>query len=256
MKTARRMALSAFLCAGAATPALAAWDHIGSVTIDRHDGRDARSFDFGGPVSALQLRAEDGDVRCDAVRATFGNGSVSTIFSGRLREGRDTSVDLPGGNRAITNLAFDCDSRGHARIEISADVGQYHSEWMRGPNWQKSWAKVFNWGSNAVYDWKYLGQERFEGRDDSERAYVGWAGHGSEKIALMPVNADARCSHVAATFQNGAVQTLALHDGDKLRKGLYHALDLPGERRNVTSLSLRCRATDASAVTIKIFTSK
>lgn len=258
MKSARMTALCAILCANAATPALAAWDHVGTVRLDHHRERDIKTFDFGGPASALQFRAEHTDIRCDSISASFTNGRVSKIYSGRLQEGREITVDLPGRDRNITKLDFDCSARGRgdARIEIAADVGQYRSEWMRGPNWQRSWAKVFNWGSNAIHDWKYLGQQRFEGHNDSEQTFVGWGGHGSEAIALMPVNADARCSHVSAKFSNGKEQTLAIHDGDRLRKGMYHALDLPGDRRNVARLSLRCRATDARSVTIQIFTSK
>jgi len=258
MKTISRTTLCVILCASAATPALAAWDRVGEVRLDQRRGPDVKTFDFGGPVSALRLRAEEGDIRCNSVKASFANGRVSTIYSGRLREGRDTTVDLPGRNREITKLAFDCEARGRgdAKIAISADIGQYRSEWMRGPNWQRSWSKMFNWGSDAVYDWKYLGQERFDGRDDREQVFVGWSGRGSEKIALKPVGADARCSHVSAKFGNGQEQTLAIHNGDKLTKGLYHTLDLPGDRRNVTSLSMQCRATNARSVTIQVYTSK
>ncbi len=257
MKTARTAAFSAMLCASAAMPAFAAWDHVGVITIDQRNGRERNVFDLGGPVSALRLRAEDTDIRCASVKATFAGGKVSTLYSGSLRKGQDTTVDLPGRDRNITALAFDCDGRGrNAKIRISADIGQYRSEWMRGPNWRQTWAKVFNWGSNAIYNWKYLGQERFDGRNDSEQAYAGWSGRGSEAIALKPLNADARCSHVAATFQNGKEQTLAIHNGDALQKGMYHMLDLPGDRRDVTRLSLRCRATNARSVTIQIFTSK
>jgi hypothetical protein len=61
---------------------------------------------------------------------------------------------------------------------------------------------------------------------------------------------------VTATFANGSTQNLAIHNGDMLRQGEFNSLDLPGDKRNVTSLYMKCRATDARRVTIQIFTSK
>jgi len=274
MKTSRLMALAAMLCASAASPALADWDHVGSVDVGgrhdrdsgdmgRHHDRDAQSgryshtFELGGPVSRLQLRA-DSNVNCDSVSATFANGDARDIFSGRLREGRAKNVYLPGRLQHITRLNFDCQARDRdgAKIEILADVGRYREDWQRGPNWQQTWAHVFNWGSNEINHWKYLGEESFEGRNDSETAFAGWQGRGSDAVALMPTNANARCSQVKATFDNGNSQVLAIHNGDYMSKGMYYKLDLPGDRRNIASLSMRCRATDARRVTIQIFTSK
>ena len=258
MKTSPMMALSAILCASAAMPAAAAWDHVGSIDIGRHHEHGASTFDLGGPVTALQLRAEDSDINCDSVEATFDNGNTRRIFSGRLREGRSKTVDLPGSSRHIQHLNFDCETRDRdsAKIEILANVGRYQEDWKRGANWQSTWAHVFNWGSNEINDWKYLGKANFEGRHDSETAFAGWAGRGSDAVALKPLNADARCSQVAATFDNGNTQNLAIHNGDYMSKGMYYKLDLPGDRRNIRSLSMRCRATDAGRVTIQIFTSK
>ena len=279
MKPSRLMAFTAFLCAGAATPALADWDHVGSIDIGRHHDRDVRTFELGGPVTALQLRA-DRNINCDSVKATFADGDTREIFSGRLSDGRAKNIDLPDRSQHITRLNFDCEARdegrdgdrnygrdhdrnddgdhdhGVARIEILADVGHYRQDWMRGANWQNTWAKVFNWGSNEINDWKYIGEVSFEGRDDSETAFAGWKGRGSDAIALKPVDANARCSQVTATFENGNKQILAIHNGDYLSKGMYYKLDLPGDRRNVSSLAMRCRATDASSVKIQIFTSK
>lgn len=254
MKTSRVALLSALLCAGAAMPALADWDGIGVVRLHRSQ---SQTVDLGGPVMRLRLQAEESDVRCRAVRATFANGRTKTIFSGRLREGRPSTVDLPGNLRRISRLAFECDTRGNeARIRVFADIGDYRSDWRRGPNWHDTWAKMFNWGSNEIYDWKYLGQERFEGRRDREEVFVGWKGRGSQQIALKPVDANARCSRVSATFANGGERALNIRNGDYLSRGMYHMIDLPGDRRNVTRLALTCRAVDARAVTIQIYTSK
>jgi len=258
MKTSRLLALAAVLFAGAATPALAGWDHIGTIHLDRNGSAEARRFELGGPVTGLQFRA-DNDVDCEDVTATFGNGSDRSIFSGRLREDRTKTVSLSNNRRHISRLAFNCEVRhgDGARIEIFANIGEsYRSEWRSGAGWQNTWANVFNWGSNEINDWKYIGEESFEGRNDSETAFAGWKGRGSDAIALKPINADARCSQVTATFENGNTQNLAIHNGDYMSKGMFYKLDLPGDRRNVTSLSMRCRATDAHRVTIQIFTSK
>lgn len=258
MRLARMAALAAVLTAGASMPALAAWDTIGSVDIRFRMDNDVKHFDFGGSVEKLQFKADNSDINCRGVTATFGNGRTSQIFSGRLREGRATDVDLPGAARDITRLDFQCGAseRGGGTIRVMADVGRYRADWMHSPNWGATWAHVFNWGSNAINDWKYAGDARFEGRNDSESTFTGWRGRNSDAIALKPLDANARCSQATATFANGNTQNLALHNGDVLRQGEFNSLDLPGDKRNVTSLYLKCRATDARRVTIQIYTSK
>jgi hypothetical protein len=258
MKYARLAALAAVLTAGVSLPALAAWDTVGSVDIRFRMDNDVKHFDFGGSVERLQLQADRSDINCRSVMASFGNGRARQIFSGRLREGRATNIDLPGSARNITRIDFQCgaeDRRG-GTIRVLADIGRYRNDWMRSPNWGATWAHVFNWGSNAINDWKYAGDASFEGRGDSESTFTGWRGRNSDAIALKPLDASARCSRLTATFSNGNTQNLALHNGDVLRQGEFNAVDLPGDRRNVTSLYLKCRATDARRVTIQIFTSK
>src|SRR5262245_25273617 len=57
MRTPRLMALAAVLCAGAAVPAFAAWDRIGSVDFSYRGNNDVQYGNFGGRVEALSLRA-------------------------------------------------------------------------------------------------------------------------------------------------------------------------------------------------------
>jgi hypothetical protein len=257
MNRTRLAVLAAVLCAGAATPALAEWDSIGSVHVSGRD-RDVRNFDLGGPVDRISLRAENNTVDCRSVTATFGNGTTRRVFSGRLYENRATNLDLPGNNRNIKRLAFNCSAgRYHdATIRIAADIGSHRDEWRRNPNFGRMWAHMFNWGSNAVNNWQYIGQESFEGRHDSESAFTGWRGRNTNAIALKPLDASARCSRVTAMFKNGRTRDLNVNNGDYMRKGQYYKIDLPGEQRNLTSLNLQCRATDARRVTVQIFTSK
>lgn len=257
MNRTRLAVIAAVLCAGAATPAFADWDNIGSVDVNYHRDRDVHNLDLGGPVDRLQLRA-DGNVDCRAVNATFGNGTTRQVFSGRLYRNRSTNVDLPGNNRNIKRLAFSCSAqnRGGATIRIAADIGSHRDEWRRNPNFGRVWARMFNWGSNAVNNWQYVGQESFEGRHDSESAFTGWRGRNTDSIALKPLDASARCSRVTAMFGNGRTVNLNVNNGDYMRQGQYYKLNLPGDRRNLTSLNLRCRATDAHRVTVQIFTSR
>lgn len=269
MRYGKSAVLMTVLCLGAAAPALAAWDSLGTVDVSgrergrpgammRGPDRDARNFDLGGPVERLQLRAERSDIDCRSVRARFGNRSTREIFHGMLREGSTTDVDLPGQARNLDGLTFTCtsmDRRGGV-IRISADIGRYRNDWMRSPNWRGTWSRVFNWGSNAVNNWNLVGTESFEGRGDSEHAFTGWRGVNAESVALKPLESDARCSRVTARFGNGGDQPLNINNGDVLHRGMYYKLDLPGRQRNLASLSLRCQAVGARRVSIQIFTGK
>ncbi|MEJ0041114.1 MAG: hypothetical protein WDM81_02275 [Rhizomicrobium sp.] len=215
-------------------------------------------FDFGGPVEKLQLTANRSDIRCSSVTATFDNGRTRQLFTGRLREGRATAIDLPGTARNIRRLDFQCgaNERRGGTIQVAADVGRYRADWMRGPNWGATWAHLFNWGSNAINDWKYAGDARFEGRGDSESTFTGWRGRGSDAIALKPLDANARCSPGDGDLRQRRDPEPSRPQRRDAAQGEFNAVDLPGDRRNVTSLYLKCRATDAARVTVQIYTSK
>ena len=289
MKNTKLAALAAILCVGASAAALAQpgygnrdrgpgnnppsrWNDLGTVTIDGRMGpgpgrrgpggpggidRESRSFDLGGPVERLQLVAERGDVNCRTVTARFGNGRSNQVFQGMLRQGRPTNIDMPGVARNLDGLTFACASLDgrDAMIRISADVGRYRQDWMRGPNWRNTWSRTMNWGSEVINQWQQVGRESFEGRGDVEMTNVGLRGRHVDSIALMPVNADARCSGVTARFDNGRSQALNLRNGNVLRRGVYTQVDLPGNYRNLDSIALRCSAANARSVTINIYTS-
>ena len=120
----------------------------------RRDTRDVQYGQFGGPVEALGLRARGSDIHCDSVTATFGNGRTREVFRGELPEGREITLDLPGGERRVERLDFDCQplDRGNASVAISADVvaeiGQYRDDWRKSPDWEKTWSRVFDWATN------------------------------------------------------------------------------------------------------------
>jgi len=257
MKNYRLAALAAALCLGAAAPAYAELQSIGSVTVSNTNDRDTRSFDLGGPVDSLNLRAAGSNIECRDVMATFGNGMTRQVFSGRLYVDRVVNVDLPGQNRDVRRLSFHCraQERDGGVIRIAADVGSHRDEWRRNPNFARVWAHVFNWGSDTLNDWQYLGQVDFVGRHDKDNAFGGWRGRSSTSIALKPLNANARCSRITARFGNGDVADLKVDMGDFMRQGQFYKIDVPG-RRNIAGLTLRCRATNADRVTMQIYSGK
>jgi hypothetical protein len=280
MNKSKIAALAAVLCMGAAVTAVAQpgfrpgsnWDSLGSVNVDARRGpnsgrpgmdRDVRNFDLGGPVERIALRAERADINCRSINARYGNrpgrgGRNNQIFSGMLRQGRTVNVDMPGVARNLDGLVFNCQALGRRDgvIRISADIGRYRNDWMAGPNWRGTWARMFNWGSNVANNWQPLGRESFEGRGDSEMVFAGLRGRNVDSIALMPTNADARCSRVEARFANGRRQALNIDSGDYLRRGMYAQVDLPGNVRNIESLSLRCQAVNAARVEIGLYASR
>ncbi|MEP6830384.1 MAG: hypothetical protein ABI963_08600 [Rhizomicrobium sp.] len=251
-------ALAAMLVLGTAIPALADWDEVGRINLRSRNDREMQDVRLGGAVEKLQLRAEGDDVFCRSVRATFGNGQTREIFRGPLRRGDATDVDMPGDRRNLRNLSFQCgpQHRGDASIRVVADVGRYRDEWRRNPDFDRVWARTFNWGSDLVNNWKFLGSEDFRGRGDTENHFAGWRGRNIDALALKPVGADARCTQVAARFRNGRMQPLDVNRGDVLRENQYYKLDVPGNRRDLESISLNCRPMNGRQVTMQIFTSK
>ena len=257
MNITRLFATAAVLSCVTAAPAFAAWDRLGTVDVNFRADRDIESIRFGGPVERLSFRAERSSINCRAIRATFENGRTQQIYSGRLAQGRDVAVDLPGQARNVRNLQFACgaEQRPGGTIQISADIGRYQNDWRRGPDWNRQWSRMFNWGSNAINNWQPLGNLRFEGRGDTEVAFAGLRGRRSDAVALMPVEANARCSRVSVRFENGRVATLNVNNGDVMRRGQYYALDLPGTDRNIRELNMRCRAEGANNLTVRVFVS-
>ena len=270
MRTPRLMALAAVLCAGAAVPAFAAWDRIGSVDVSYRNGTDVQYGNFGGRVEALSLRARGGDVNCRDVTATFGNGNTRSVFHGFLPRGRDVTVDMPGNARMIRQLQFNCRStaREGARVEIAADVGRYQAEWRRSPDWDRMWSRMFHWddrdnrygndryvtGQLDTSNWIQLGSEHFDGRGDHEVAFPGANGRNVDAIALRPTDGDARCSKVRIHFGNGRFEDIPLER--VLPEDRLTSIDLPGTRRDVTRIGLDCQPVRGPSVTMQVMASR
>ena len=256
------IALAAVLCTGVAVPALAAWDRIGSVDFSYRSDRETQYGNFGGSVEALSLRARDADVTCRNVTATFGNGQTRSVFRGTLRRGRDTTLDLPGADRMVRRIDFDCraNARRGATVDISADIGRYQAEWRRSPDWDRMWSRLFNWPAQVADDfrgrgrndrgWQNLGTASFEGNRDRETTVPGWRGRQVEIIGLRPVNDDAVCRNVTVRFENGRSRTVST--GRRLTEDRIFQIDLPGDERNIASVSMNCRAEHGRQVAIQI----
>jgi len=282
MKKTRLVALAAALCAGVAMPALAQrgpgpWDRIGSVDFSFRPDHEVAYGNFGGRVEALSFRARNGSVRCDSITATFNNGRTREIYRGVLPINREVTVDLPGQSRMIRRIDFQCRSMAPriSRVDIAADIGQYRAEWRRSPDWATRWSRMFNWDDGQfAYDpppyggdryvrgpldpggWITLGSEVFEGPYDRETTVAGFGGRGVDRIAIRPVNADARCSRITATFANGATRNLDIDERDMLQEDRVHELDLPGGDRNVTRIDMACHAENGRQVTMVVMANR
>jgi hypothetical protein len=144
MRRASAMIFTALLASGAAVPALAAWEPVGSVDFSFRDTHDATLGNFKG--NAVGLTARDSDVRCDRVTATFGNGRSRDIYRGELREGRTVAIDLPGSESSIDRVDFDCRPLDGARasVEIAADTGRYRDYFRYSrPEYPDSYARPY-----------------------------------------------------------------------------------------------------------------
>lgn len=292
MRKTRLLALAAALCAGVTMPASAqpyesyggfnqpGWDRIGSVDFSFRPDHETEYGNFGGRVERLAFRARNGTVTCRRITATFNTGQTREIYRGALQRGRDVIVDLPGQARLIRRIDFDCRSVAPrvARVDIAADIGQYRADWRRSRDWNRVWSRMFNWDDNQFADnrdyryggagsdrlsgplntagWITLGTEVFDGRLDRETTITGFAGRDVDRIAIRPINDDARCSHVTATFANGMTRSLNIDDREVLEEDRMYELDLPGGRRDVTRVDMACHAENGRQVTMLVMTNR
>jgi hypothetical protein len=88
---------------------------------------------------------------CNSVMATFGNGRTREIFSGELPRGRTVTVDLPGRERSVERLDFNCrpTERWRGSIDIAADTGPnygYRNRYERSdsPNPMRDMMRMFD----------------------------------------------------------------------------------------------------------------
>ena len=185
-----------------------------------------------------------------------------------MPERRDVTVDLQGDERNIRRIVFNCRSLAPfgARVDIAADIGGYREAWQRHPDFDRFWRGRWGrggwdgprggWDGPREANWIPLGVQRFEGRRDSEASFPGHRGRQLESIAIRPINADARCRRITATFANGRTRDLALGPSDFLQQDRLYRIDLPGGDRNIQRIDMTCRAVREPGVTMQVLASR
>lgn len=251
---------SAFSCA-LAVPAMADWDHIGGVDVSHRRDRDVTYTRFGGGIDRLRLDASASDVSCRSVSATFENGRTQQIFRGPIHAGRSAIVDLPGDNRRIRKLTFDCraGSMRGGTISIMADIGSHRDEWRRSPDWNRMWSRLFHWDTTPNRpdnEWVRVGTKSFDTRNDLEVTFAGWSGRQVDRIALKPLNGDVRCHSISAQFGNGNRRDLNVNSHMRLQEGRAYTFDLPGNERNVKEVAMRCTPIGSDSVRVEVLANK
>jgi len=246
MKRTHLLTLAAVLVAGVAGPALAEWEHVGSVAISSRDGAVTLFRSIGGPVTGLTLDARNTNIMCNDVVARFANGTSRSVFSGFLQRDDTVMVNFPGQNRRMTRLEFDCHStsRSGGIIDIAGDFDRFGLPRLDPDRYVT--------GRLDTSDWIPLGSRLFEGAFDREVTVPGARGRDVAAIGLRPLNDDARCASVTATFANGQTRELNIDGRNLLREDRVAAVDLPGLDRNVMRLDMNCHAVHGGQVTIEV----
>jgi len=288
MKRTTALLMAAAVAAGVSVPAMADYVRLGSVDVGFRSDNDTAYTRFGGRLESLRLTASRSDIFCRSVVVRYANGEEQNVFSGRLDERRPVDVDLRGRARRIDSIHFVCRSNEHrgGHIFIAGDVGRYMDEWRHDRDWDRMWSGLFGGMGGAMMggpggrdhdgmgrddrdhgggmmgppgggmmaadrDWISLGRVSFEGRNDRENTFGGWGGRHVDSIALRPLDNDARCMSIVATFDGGRKAKLA--DGRVLQRGRMNTYDLPGREHNLDKLYMRCRSLGDNDVTIEIF---
>jgi hypothetical protein len=257
--------MAAAMAIGVSAPANAEYVRLGSVDVGFRADSDTAYTRFGGRMESLRFTASRSDIFCRSIIVRYENGETQNVFSGRLDERSPVDVDLRGRARRVDSIRFLCRSnefRG-GKIFIAGEVGRYRDEWRRDRDWDRMWSGLFGGGMSGPgpgprmgndNDWVSLGRLSFQGRNDHDSTFAGWAGRHVDRIGLRPVDGDARCMSIVVTFDNG--HKVKLTDGRVLERGRMNVYDLPGYERNLAKLYMRCRALGDYSVTIDIFVRK
>ncbi len=245
-----RMAL--FSTAAAAAVCIcghAALVHIGSVDVGPSPSLAMAFSQFGKPVRRLRFTAQNDSVTCRSVQAIYEDGTSDQVFSGQLRQNQSVDADVPGRSRDLDSLSFDCRTNGKsaASIDVVADVSRFEAVSDRG---RADFGHEF-WRAERR-GWRAVARAQFYGHNDRVTANAGLRARRVDRIALQPTDGDVRCMQVSATFGNGHTYALAFVKGEVLRRGHLTVLDLPGLKRDVYSVHLRCSTVGGSFATVRV----
>ena len=163
---------------------------------------------------------------------------------------RLSSVDV--GYRAGTDTT---QARFGGRMEGLQFIASRSDSWDRDHHGDGDRDHHGDWDRGGGGDWVSLGTQSFEGHNDHDSTFAGWAGRHVDRIGLRPVDGDARCMSVVATFEGG--EKVKLVSGVyMMERGQMAVFDLPGYHRNLAKLYMRCRAEGDYSVSIEMFTRK
>lgn len=259
MRKTSLLGMTAVMALAVALPAQAEWVRLGSVHVEHNRDHDSTYSQFAGPVENLTFTARGSDMWCRDVVAHYGNGQRERVYSGKLYKDQSVDTDVQGRERRIERLTMNCsaaDPRG-GELHIGANVGRFRQAWDKTKFWASRFTRDaehrLGISDNRDHDgWITIGRENFRGRHDSESTSAGWGGRRVDRIALRPVDNDARCMRISATFENGRTRDLDVDRGDVMERGRLTVIDLPGHERNLRSVDLHCRAVGDRDVTIEI----
>jgi hypothetical protein len=251
------LGMTAVIALAFAMPAQADWVRLGHVHVEHDRDHDVAYSQFAGPVENLTFTARGSDVSCHDITAHYGNGQRERVYSGKLYQNQSVDTDVRGKQRRIERLTMNCQSasRRGADVHIGANVGRFRQAWDKTKFWATRFSRDMEhrMGMSSDRDgWITIGRENFQGHHDQEASFAGWHGRHVDRIALRPVDNNARCMRVSATFANGRTRDLDFDRGDVMERGRMKVIDLPGDERNLRNVNLRCRAVGDRDVTIEI----
>lgn len=253
MKKTILLGMSALATLAVAVPSEAQWVRLGKVHVEHNQNRDTTYSEFAGPVENLTFTARGSDMWCRDITVRYGNGERERVYSGKLTKDQAVDTDVRGQRQKIEHITMACSAenpRG-GELNIGANIGRFRQAWDKTKFWAARFAHDTErrMGMSDRNEWITVGRENFQGRHDQETTRVD---RSVDRIALRPVDGDARCMRVSATFGNGRTRDLDVDRHEVMERGRISELNLPGEMRGVRSVDLSCRAVDGRQVTIEI----
>jgi hypothetical protein len=100
------------------------WVRLGVESFEGRRDRETLSTGWAGRnVDQIALRAVNGDAECRRIYVTFRNGKTRDLDIGNrgvLRQGDFRRIDLPGGERNVTELQLVCRAIGERQVFIES----------------------------------------------------------------------------------------------------------------------------------------
>lgn len=213
------------------------FDVVGTETVTRADRRVR--FDVGrreGRFGAIRFKAEDGDVRIQDVRITFGNGETQKVtVEERLDAGEMTAViDLEGEQRFIRDIVVEArPRRGEGRVKLTL-LGREREgrggdrREGREERFREEWVTIGRAGA-AMF------------KADTDTFQVGREAGVFRAIRVAVYGSDVRFYNLSIRYGNGDVEEVPL-SGTIADGQVSQEFDLKGRDRFIDSVSFRYRS--------------